>query len=626
MATRFRLPASGAAAVSPALQSYSHSQTTRRPLPTSDSTTLATQAYTPDAADHLVAGDAHHVQFVSAPLAAQTISAQTVKLCLQALEDHTNNNLFVQLWIGLVSFDGTTARSTILAKTADDVEIATSLTSRTMSATTTSQTCVAGDRLVVEISVTGTPAAAGGTQGHNAQLRFGSDGAGGDLAENDVQTGTTLNPWLEFANTLTFGTFTQDQTAFRIFEDGIESHAGAIANDGLRHMPQVALSGLYPSSPSAAANQLTADLDVIVLVCPDKWSATDQDFISKWTSTGSQKAYRFGTTAASVLELFVSNDGSTLVLGAGALVSSFPTVDGQPLWLKCSFDANDGSGNRVGNFYYAAFDGTTTIPSSWTFVSTSTTAGTTSIFASSTAILNIGARDVGTASMLAGKVYRALLYDGIGGTLKVDYHPNGDATDGATSFTSATGEVWTMNGSAAAQAAANTNITRTVNRAVNLTPRFRAQEGGYVSGATTDNWGLYVSKNGGGYTLVTTGSTGVKARNSPTMTDGGATAQRLGAGTNSFVAGLVSEDGTADNLQLTAGNYTEFAFPIQLVYGEVLNGDTYDFRVYLNGSPFGAYTQTARITIVTAYTPPASGPAPHYTRRMLTGGMPLGAF
>src|SRR5688572_6876516 len=102
---RYRLPANGAAAVSPAIQSYSHTQTTRRPLPTSGSTALATQAYTPDGADHGSAGDAHHVQFVSDALTVGTIFAvgASIKLCVQALEAHANNNLNLQLWVGVYS-------------------------------------------------------------------------------------------------------------------------------------------------------------------------------------------------------------------------------------------------------------------------------------------------------------------------------------------------------------------------------------------------------------------------------------------------------------------------------------------------------------------------------------------
>lgn len=201
MAIRYRLPSSGAAAVSPATQSYSHTQATRRPLPTSDSSALATQAYTPDAGDHLVAGDAHHIQFVSDALAANLrfASGQAFKYAIQCLEAHTNNNLTLQVWAGIYSSDGSTLLATIRSKVADNTELATALTNRFFSGTLDgSYTTTGGERLVVEFSVVGTPAASSGTQGHNSSLRWGSAGAGGDLPENDSSTGTTLNPWIEF--------------------------------------------------------------------------------------------------------------------------------------------------------------------------------------------------------------------------------------------------------------------------------------------------------------------------------------------------------------------------------------------------------------------------------------------
>src|SRR5688500_16080220 len=96
-ATRFRLPASGSAAVSPAFQSYSHTNSVRRPMPTTDSTTLALTVYAPDGSDHLVLGDAVIVQFVSAPLAVQNLTAQNFQFAFQSSESHANNNLANQI-------------------------------------------------------------------------------------------------------------------------------------------------------------------------------------------------------------------------------------------------------------------------------------------------------------------------------------------------------------------------------------------------------------------------------------------------------------------------------------------------------------------------------------------------
>lgn len=199
--TRYRLPASGTAPASPALQSYTHNApaTVRSPLPTSDATALATVAYTPDAADHGGAGDSLHRQFVSSALTAGTAYSvgNTIKLAVQGLEPHQNNNLKIQVWVGVYS-SSDVLQQTLLDKTEQAAELATSLENRFLSTTVANAyTTVTGDYLVVEISVAGSPGGGGGVQGHNASLRWGSDGAGGDLPENDTETGTTFNPWFE---------------------------------------------------------------------------------------------------------------------------------------------------------------------------------------------------------------------------------------------------------------------------------------------------------------------------------------------------------------------------------------------------------------------------------------------
>lgn len=209
MATRFRLTSSTTVPeVSPSLQSYTHNApaTVRRILVDkgngAHTAALTTTSYQPDAADHLVAGDALHGQMVSGPMASGIAfnNAQTIKMAMQMLEDHANNNLFLQLFVSIVSEDGTSVRRTLRSKVADGTEVATSITNRFHSTTQdgANYTTVDGDRLVVELSFTGTPSATGGVQGHNGSMRWGSNGAGGDLAEDDSSTGSTLNGWIEF--------------------------------------------------------------------------------------------------------------------------------------------------------------------------------------------------------------------------------------------------------------------------------------------------------------------------------------------------------------------------------------------------------------------------------------------
>ncbi len=210
MATRFYLPLSGSAPTSPTISAeWEHNLAiTRRPTSiTKGSTVLTTVDYSYDGSDHAVDQDAIHAQFVSTDqLAAQTIAAQAVELAIQGFEIHADNNLFVTLKIFVCDATGS-IKETLLAITRDGVELGTAtISSRSLTGTTTEADVEEDDRLVFEIGVAGLPVTgAGGIQGHNSRLRWGEDGAGGDLvAATDSQTGTTLNPWLEFADTLTF--------------------------------------------------------------------------------------------------------------------------------------------------------------------------------------------------------------------------------------------------------------------------------------------------------------------------------------------------------------------------------------------------------------------------------------
>lgn len=207
MATRFYLPSTGSPAVSPAIGAgdwNGHINTDRRPLnAVNGGSAIATTTFAPDAADHLVAGRAHFVQFVSDVLPPQTIAAQTVKLQVRIAEAHANNNLLLNWKVYAVSEDGSTVLGALLAIRADATEPPITLINRSDAATTTAFSATVNFRLVVEIGLGGTPTATTGVQGHNGSMSFGENAAT-DLPEDDVAT-AALNPWLQFAQNLKFG-------------------------------------------------------------------------------------------------------------------------------------------------------------------------------------------------------------------------------------------------------------------------------------------------------------------------------------------------------------------------------------------------------------------------------------
>jgi hypothetical protein len=204
MARRFYLPSSGTAALTPtANAAWSHVNAVYRPMSvTKGGTASASSTYSPDAADHLVAGDAVNVTFVSTEvLAAQTITAQAVKLAIQASETNAGNNLSLAWEVYAVTSNGT-VRGTLVSKRTAGTELPTAITGRFASVTCAALAVQDGDRLVLRVGYSGTPVGAGGVQGHNGTVRLMDVNAQGDLPESDGSTSAILNPWLEFANDL----------------------------------------------------------------------------------------------------------------------------------------------------------------------------------------------------------------------------------------------------------------------------------------------------------------------------------------------------------------------------------------------------------------------------------------
>jgi len=135
--------------------------------------------------------------------------------------------------------------------------------------------------------------------------------------------------------------------------------------------------------------------------------------------------------------------------------------------------------------------------------------------------------------------------------------------------------------------------------------RYGVQESGAgsASGASTDDYQLQYSLNGGAYTSVSAVSAVVQGFTSANLTDAAATTSRLSAGTGSFVAGEISEtDGLLTDWALTANNYSDLLYAIQIMAADTADGDSIDFRVLRNGAIFNTYTVTPNLTIQNAYT------------------------
>jgi len=202
-ATRFYLPSSGAAEVSPPFDAaWDDTASADRMRCVTRRLGTAMTDKTIDGA--WVTYGICNRQYVSDPIAAQTISG-TVKGQLRGYEESTNTDAYSSIVIKVVSNDGSTVRGTLLAKTDGSNEYPTgTLTNRYTPASTAISSVVAesGDRIVIEV---------GWQKGWRRRMvtqSFG-DNSGTDLAENETETNAN-NPWIEFSQDIRFPSVSVD--------------------------------------------------------------------------------------------------------------------------------------------------------------------------------------------------------------------------------------------------------------------------------------------------------------------------------------------------------------------------------------------------------------------------------
>lgn len=200
--TKLYFPSTGSAAIARTPSADWEDTTTvfsvARPLKTTPSgTAMTTLSIAADLSGALVE-DVLFYQGISLPLNGdQTISAQTIRLAVRGDEFLITDDLFLAVGARVVSNDGTAVRGTLFAVTLDNTELATSLTDRYFTVTSSSVSALSGDRIVVEFGVHG-----GVLTTHVSDLRVG-DAAASDLPFDDATT-TDLNPYIQFSQTLLF--------------------------------------------------------------------------------------------------------------------------------------------------------------------------------------------------------------------------------------------------------------------------------------------------------------------------------------------------------------------------------------------------------------------------------------
>jgi len=250
------------------------------------------------------------------------------------------------------------------------------------------------------------------------------------------------------------------------------------------------VSGNYCSTPNAAANQITGDIEIESEVSFGSFSTTDAIAIkSDGVAGGSAFGYYFFKTNAS-LSFAYSNVGTVVTRTTHTSTSDLTSVGfsaGQKLWVKVTRQASSGDIK----FYYSS-NGTT-----YTQLGT-TVSSTASTIANVNTPLVIG-NWADILHLFFGKITRVKIKNSIGGTPVVDFNPASyNAATSQTQWVSATSEVWTINKSSG-NTFVGVLVDRTIIQGNNTTTSMSVTIAGtqpyteYLT-ATKNGVGTYVSR------------------------------------------------------------------------------------------------------------------------------------
>jgi hypothetical protein len=212
---------------------------------------------------------------------------------------------------------------------------------------------------------------------------------------------------------------------------------GLVASTKGAFFPRTNTSNL--STPAAATSlafsgDFTLETQINLANHP---AATAAEFIAK--GAGATYDYRFYMTGGGSLVLAAFDSGGTQ--RAYVASSSISIIGGPTTWLKVTLDVDNGAGSSVAKFYQST-DGVT-----YTQIGTDRTLAVTyTIRDTASSFVYLGMDNPSFSQAMLGKMYRAIFKSGVDGPTVADFNPT-LYTGGAT-FSAATGQVWTINGSA----------------------------------------------------------------------------------------------------------------------------------------------------------------------------------
>jgi hypothetical protein len=202
------------------------------------------------------------------------------------------------------------------------------------------------------------------------------------------------------------------------------------------HLPGVASN--YASTPSSAAVAITGDVDIRLRAALNAWDpGAVRALVSKQGATTTGE-YSFRLVSGKLLQLIWVSGGVTQ--GIFQSTAAVPFSNFEIGWVRATRTSTEVS-------FYTSSDSVT-----WTQLGTTLDASSALAPDATTVPLQIGSRNSGLSELWGGRIFYAEVRNGIDGPVVARFDPN-RANANSSSFVSDTGETWTINRTAIANAA-----------------------------------------------------------------------------------------------------------------------------------------------------------------------------
>lgn len=234
-----------------------------------------------------------------------------------------------------------------------------------------------------------------------------------------------------------------------------------LAHTGENYWQGVGVNGNFVSTPNAVANQITGDIDLIAFI--------------NMTTTSYRNILTKDDAASNRQFIFSINNTLQLGLNFGAGIVTYNSTinipSGANVWIRATRNATNGEIR-----FFTSNDASTTNPQSVTWTQLGTTvSGSTGSTINGNSVLCVGAQSASGVNAVLGRIFRATIANSIGGTPVVDFNPSSyNPSTSQTQWTSATGEVWTINTGTATTGYKGQVVTKTTTQSDGIDDRMQA--------------------------------------------------------------------------------------------------------------------------------------------------------